>query len=509
MKKSRILELCCLLFILVPLSGLYVIGCSDSGTVTGNPVNPSQPTAVPPQKGNIIGTLLNSQGNPMGNLMVILRAALGSPEIARTTTDSNGNFSFSNITVGSYILEALNSAGAVIASANTGVNANSTTNSQIVEGTFLPTPTPTSPPTSTPDPRTPTIFIPPPPPPGSTSTPTPTATFTGTPPTSTPTPTATGPTPTRTNTPVVSTRQPRGIAITGSGRVYVAEYKSNTVAYFLPGATTASHVSTGIGTNPEWITTTNNNQVFVTNFNSANISQITDGDSTGRIIPLPSGTHARKPMGITTDNTSLYIVDNNNADLLVIPISQLTTPLNSDPNTYTKVYNIPNATNARYIGYYNNRLYITADNKIVILTAANPLTDPNSVAVGSSPMDIDIGSMYALTGNFGSNNASIMVTGTNAVSSFATGNQPYGVDIFYDLTGVFVANMLSNTITRADINGTVSDFTITGGTLNDPYDLTSSAVDANYLYVTNSEGDNVFRINTGTRHVDTITNLKP
>jgi YVTN family beta-propeller protein len=83
------------------------------------------------------------------------------------------------------------------------------------------------------------------------------------------------------------------------------------------------------------------------------------------------------------------------------------------------------------------------------------------------------------------------------------------VDIFYDLTGVFVANMLSNTITRADINGIVSDFTITGGTLNDPYDLTSSAVDANYLYVTNSEGDNVFRINTGTRHVDTITNLKP
>jgi hypothetical protein len=220
----------------------------------------------------------------MGNLMVILRAALGSPEIARTTTDSNGNFSFSNITVGSYILEALNSAGAVIASANTVVNANSTTNSQIVEGTFLPTPTPTSPPTSTPDPRTPTIFIPPPPPPGSTSTPTPTATFTGTPPTSTPTPTATGPTPTRTNTPVVSTRQPRGIAITDSGRVYVAEYKSNTVAYFLPGATTASHVSTGIGTNPEWITTTNNNQIFVTNFNSANISQITDGASTGRII---------------------------------------------------------------------------------------------------------------------------------------------------------------------------------------------------------------------------------
>ena len=182
-------------------------------------------------------------------------------KLQRTTTGSNGTFSFSNITVGTYILEGLNSSGTVIASMNTGVSANNTTNSQLQEGNFLPTPTPTSPPTSTPDPRTPTIYVPVPPPPGSTSTPTPTATATGTPPTPTPTPTATGPTPTPTGTAVVSTRQPHGIAITATNRVYVAEFKSNSVAYFIPGQTTATHITTGIGTGPEWITTTNT-QVF-------------------------------------------------------------------------------------------------------------------------------------------------------------------------------------------------------------------------------------------------------
>ena len=76
-------------------------------------------------------------------------------------------------------------------------------------------------------------------------------------------------------------------------------------------------------------------------------------------------------MGITVDatDTNLYIIDNNNADLLVVTIAQLTTPLPADPNTYTKVYHLPGTTNARYITYKSGgagELYVTADNKVLV-----------------------------------------------------------------------------------------------------------------------------------------------
>jgi DNA-binding beta-propeller fold protein YncE len=449
----------------------------------------------------------------MANLIVILRAALGSPEIARTNTDSNGKFSFTDITVGTYILEALNSSGVLISSINAGVNANSTTNSQLQEGSFLPTPTPTATPTFTPDPRTPTVtpFIPQPPPPGATATPTPT----GTPPTATPTPTGTVSTPTPTGTAVITTRQPHGIAITTTNRVYVAEFKSNSVAYFLPGATTATHITTGIGTGPEWIATTNT-QVFVTNYNGASISQITDGAAAGRLIPLPSGTNPRKPMGITVDSTytNLYIIDNNNADLLVVTIGKLTTPLPADPNEYTAVYHLPSTTNARYITYkpgIAGELYVTADNKVLVLNAGTPLTLPVTITtnIGNIPMDIDLDSTSSVTANFGSNSTSVINTSTQLALSAAVGGGPYGVDIFHDLSRAFVGNSIANTISEVDLTGIVAPFVFTGGTLNTPYDLTSGVTDGNYLYVTNSSSDNVFRINTGTKHVDTITDLKP
>ena len=109
----------------------------------------------------------------------------------------------------------------------------------------------------------------------------------------------------------------------------------------------------------------------------------------------------------------------------------------------------------------------------------------------------------------GSDSGSLINTSTHLAVSSAVGGGPIGVDVYYDISRAFIGNSLDNTISQVALTGTVTAFPITGGTLNDPYDLTSSATDGNYLYVTNNGSDNVFRINTGTKNVDTITDLKP
>ncbi|HPZ08490.1 MAG TPA: carboxypeptidase-like regulatory domain-containing protein [Candidatus Eremiobacteraeota bacterium] len=519
MKKFSILRLPCLLLVFLLI--LYVVGCGDSNSSYQGPiiVDPvSQQTVIPPAKGNITGVVLDAGGNPLktdikekGGTVVILRSGYGGSEITRTVTDVNGIFTFNDIPEGTYTLEVIGSAGNIIASTFATVIGNKTISVTLQEGNILPTPTPTNTPTGpTPTPGQNVVPPAPPPPPPPTKPEGPTAT-----PTSTIAATATA---TPTQGPLK--REPHGIAFqagVGIKKIIVAEYGSNTAAIFSTVNFNEIHVP--VGTEPEWVATTNT-FAYITNSGSGDLSEINLINNSVRNIPLPAGNVQRVPVGIATGNGIIYVVDWGNAELLVIPINSLDTPLPA-PDVYTTVYDIPGAISPVYIAFNQTatggELHITntgpapTDNKVIILNASNPATAPVSLLTGNNPMDIDIGGGNGCIANLDSNNMTVYDVVTrnyNIYSPVATQQWPFGVDVFYSNDRAFTANQ-NNTISRFFFTGIVETMPITGGTLNVPYDINSDSSDINYIYVTNAGSDTVFRINVANNPatVDTIIDL--
>lgn len=75
--------------------------------------------AAKPQNGQISGAAKNQGGQPLANHTVRLRN-VGSGQIAGTaTTSAGGQFTFTNLAAGNYVIEVVDAAGQVVATSTT------------------------------------------------------------------------------------------------------------------------------------------------------------------------------------------------------------------------------------------------------------------------------------------------------------------------------------------------------------------------------------------------------
>ena len=76
----------------------------------------------PPHTGSVQGVAKNAQQQPMPSARVQLRTSNG-PLAATGTTNAAGEFSFAGLNPGTYVIEVLNEAGAIVGTATVGITA--------------------------------------------------------------------------------------------------------------------------------------------------------------------------------------------------------------------------------------------------------------------------------------------------------------------------------------------------------------------------------------------------
>ena len=525
MKEKKIINVLSLLSLIILIGCFCIAGCgsdSDGGGIGGGggvPVFPSStpmstvtpastriPTNTPtpsatPLPGDVGGTYTASGASPVSNPVEIFLIGGGfiassdtigglqtapSPIATAITDGTTGAYLFDGTDVvypGQYTLDAHpngtdpNTTATPIARTYVSVIVEPASNPpqtadelniNLTQGTYdnTPTPTPTPTPTNTPT-STPTVE-----------------------PTSTPTP---------------SSREPHGISFQGTygNKILVAEYGSGTVAIFEPTFSDVRHIAVGNG--PEWIASSTT-QAFVTNSLDGTISVVNiTNETVDYTLDLSSGA---TPLGITIDDSlaNIYVADNGNGWITQIAVGS---------NAITEEFiTMPSGVKPLYIQYAASQLVVSADDGNVYIYPASGGAYDHVIASGTNPRDLDAYSSNVIISNNGSDTITGVSTSGNQLFTsglnLAVGDGPFGVDIFeYNSSYGYVVNMNENNISEINIGtGVVSDFNISGGTLDAPYDISSHGTAAGgYFYVTNSGSDTIFKINQTNGAVETTIDL--
>ncbi len=254
---------------------------------------------------------------------------------------------------------------------------------------------------------------------------------------------------------------PFGIALDGSGNLYVADAYNQTIRKITPVGTNwvvstiaglASTTGSADGTNsdarfyyPYGITVDTNGNVYVTDFDNNTIRKITPVGTTGTNwvtttiagtvtnIGSADGTNSDArfyyPTGITSDSVgNLYVVDMDNQTIRKIaPVGT-----NWVTSTIAGGYGSADGTNSDARFRYPNGVAVDMNGNLYVADRAND-TIRKVTPVGSNWVTTTIG---GLAGNTNS---------TDGINSVARFNQPY--DVVVDGSGnLYVADTFNNTI---------------------------------------------------------------
>ncbi len=277
-----------------------------------------------------------------------------------------------------------------------------------------------------------------------------------------------------------------------TNRLYVTNFNSNNVSVI--DTTTNTAVATvAVGSGPIEVNPATN-RLYVTNFNSNNVSVI-DG-STNTVIgsPIPVGS-APDGVAVNPATNKVYVTNHNSNNVSVIDGSTNTVigspiPVGSAPVGIA----VNQATNRLYVANQlsNNVSVIDATTNTVVATVPAGSV-PGGVAVNQATNRLYVTNQF-------SNNVSVIDTTTNTVvATVAVGTNPGGIAVNPATNRVYVANMGSNNVSVID----GSTNTVIGSPIPVGSDPQSVAVNpaTNRVYVPNFFSNNVSVIDTTTNTV--------
>ena len=196
-------------------------------------------------------------------------------------------------------------------------------------------------------------------------------------------------------------------------------------------------------------------EVFVANFNSNNVSVISDATN-AVVANIPVGT---APFGVAYDGAKHEVLVTNLGSNTVSVISDATHAVVANISVGSAPYGVAYDSGKGEVFVTNQR----SNNVSVISDATNAVVA--NIPVGSTPSGLayDSGKGEVFVTNYYSNNVSVISDATNAVvANVVVGTYPY--DAAYDSTKgeVFVVNYYSNTVSVISdtTNGVVANISV-------------------------------------------------
>ncbi|MFH0888505.1 MAG: hypothetical protein V1871_04785 [Planctomycetota bacterium] len=236
-------------------------------------------------------------------------------------------------------------------------------------------------------------------------------------------------------------------------------YNFRVVAINAGGTTNGSNLTFTTTAVP---TTAVDDYVWISNFNSDNVTRITKSTSVTTTITVGTA-----PFGVAVDDTYVWVANTGSNNVTRITKSTLaTTPI--------AVGNGP-------LGIAVDETYVwvaNGDSNNVTRITKSTLS-PYTITVGTNPYGIAVDGTYCWVANQGDNTVTIITKSTLATATIAVGTAPFGVAV--DETYCWVANPGSGNVTRIQKSNTAITTTIAvGGTNPGPYGV---AVDETYCWV--------------------------
>ncbi len=227
---------------------------------------------------------------------------------------------------------------------------------------------------------------------------------------------------------------PYGIAIDGSGNVWISNLNGNNVTQFSSTGVTVGTYA--VGTKPVGIAIDGSGDVWVANENTNNVTEITS--TTSGYVTGATYAVGTNPEGIAIDSAgNVWVVNSGSSDVTELSIS----------GTTIGTYGVGAEPMGIAIDSTGN-IWVTNFNSNTITERNSSGTIIGSYAAGSYPLGIAIDSAgnVWVTNAIGNNVTELNASG-NAIGTYTVGTYPAGIAI--DGAGnVWVANASSNNITE-------------------------------------------------------------
>ena len=254
-----------------------------------------------------------------------------------------------------------------------------------------------------------------------------------------------------------------------------------------------------VGNSPLGLTyDSQNNKIFVPNFNDGNLSVI-DG-ATDKVITSISVGSAPQGACFDTQNGEIFVPNSASDTVTIINGSTNIVVTSTTVTTYPRIAVFDNK---------NNNIYVTegqSSDVSIINTSSNTVSGTIPTGAGPYGIAFDPQNGNLFVGDSNSNQVTVIDGSNNSVlATVPVGSQPWGALVYDPIDGdVIVPNALSNNITV--INATTDSVVASVPVGTYPYGVTLDSANGE-IYVGNQNSNNVSVINGGTLKVDATISM--